>query len=142
MIIWTKFTQKEYFWSKTKNVNINWIMHIRISLRTTFHLKLKVLIYWTKFAQKQYSRSKIDKVNITNEFCIFELVYGPNSSLNWQFWFFGPDLPKKGYSGSKTEKVNITIEFCIFELLLLPSFSLNWQVWLFGQICPKRVLQV
>ena len=29
-------------------------------------------------------------MNITFEFCIFEL---PNFRLNWQFWFFGPNLP-------------------------------------------------
>ena len=41
------------------------------------------------------------KVNSTTEFCIFKLVLVPNFSLNWQFWFFGPNLPKKGISGWK-----------------------------------------
>ena len=35
------------------------------------------------------------KMNIPIEFCIFELVLVPNFSLNWQFTFFGPYLPKK-----------------------------------------------
>ena len=34
----------------------------------------------------------------TSDFCIFELVLVPNFSLNWQFWFFGPNFPKKGVS--------------------------------------------
>ena len=34
-------------------------------------------------------------MNISIELCIFELVYVPNYSLNWQFWFFGPNLPKR-----------------------------------------------
>ena len=40
------------------------------------------LIFWIKFAQKGYFWSKIEKVDITNEFCIFELGYLPNFSLN------------------------------------------------------------
>ena len=31
----------------------------------------------------------------------FELVFVPNFSLNCQFWFFGPNLPKMGISGLK-----------------------------------------
>ena len=75
------FYQKGCFWYKT---------YIGISLGTKFQLKLTVLIFWTKFAQK---------VNITIEFCIFEIVYVPNFSLNWQVGFFWPNLPKKCVSG-------------------------------------------
>ena len=38
-------------------------------------------------------------MNRTTEFCTFELV--PNFSLNRQFWFLGPNLPKKGNSDRK-----------------------------------------
>ena len=31
---------------------------------------------------KNYLRSKNEKVNITTEFCVFELVKGPNFRLN------------------------------------------------------------
>ena len=46
------------------------------------------MIFWTKFSQKVYLRSKTEKVNTTIEFCMFELVYEPNFSLHWQFWFY------------------------------------------------------
>ena len=74
-------------------------------------------------------------MNTTTEFCIFELIYVPNFSLNWQVWFFGPYLPKKSVSGLKQ---NSATEFCLFELVYVPNFSLNWQFWFFGQSLPKR----
>ena len=43
-------------------------------------------------------------MNTTIDFCIFELVYVPNFSLNRQFWFFGPNLPRKCVSGLKLKK--------------------------------------
>ena len=55
----------------------------------------------------------MEKVNITIEFCIFELVYVLNFSLNWQFLIFWAKFGRKGYFQSKTEKVSITIEFVI-----------------------------
>ena len=33
-------------------------------------------------------RSKAEKVNIAIEFDMFEVVYVPNISFNWQFWIF------------------------------------------------------
>ena len=39
-------------------------------------------------------RYKTEKVNAIIKFYIFELVWITNFSLNWQFWFFGPNLPK------------------------------------------------
>ena len=82
----------------------HWILHIRISLGTKFQLKLTISIFWTNFAQKGCFQSKTENVNTTIAFCVFELVYVPNFSLNWQFWFFGPSLPKKGISSSKWKK--------------------------------------
>ena len=52
---------------------------------------------------------KWKEVNITIEFCIFELVWVPNFSLNWKCWFFRPKFAQKVYFQSKGEKVNITI---------------------------------
>ena len=59
----------------------------------------------------------MEKMNITIEFCIFELVLVPNLSLDCQFSFFGPNLPKNVYFRLKTEEMNTTIESCIFELV-------------------------
>ena len=89
--------KKGHLRSKTqKNDNHYWILHIRISLSTNFQLKLTIAIFWTKFAKKgSYFQSKTDKIDTTIEFCIFELVFVSNLTLNKQFWIFGPNLPKK-----------------------------------------------
>ena len=70
---------------------------------------MAILNFWTKFAQKGSFQSKTEKVNNTNEFSIFELVQVPNFSLNWQFCFFGPSLPKKGTSSPKTDQVSSAV---------------------------------
>ena len=48
-------------------------------------------------------------MNITTEFCKFELVYALSFTLNWQFWFFGLNLPKKGISGRKHKKLTASL---------------------------------
>ena len=75
-----------------KSEKHHWVLHIWISLATKFQLKAIIITFWTKFAQKGYFRSETEKVNITTEFCMFELGLVSNSSLNWEFWFFGPNL--------------------------------------------------
>ena len=80
---WIKFAQKEYYRSKTKkSEHHHWILYIRVSLDTKFQLKLTILKFGTKFAQKRYFQLKAAKVHSTIEFCIFELVYLPNFTLN------------------------------------------------------------
>ena len=71
---------------------------------TKFQLRLKILFFWSKFVQKGYFWSKAEKVNPTMESSIFELVQRPNLAWNWQFWLFGPNLPKKGISSRKQKK--------------------------------------
>ena len=60
LIFWNKFAQKRCFRSKTKkSEHHHWILHIRVSLRTKFQLKLTILIFLlTKFDQKESFRSK------------------------------------------------------------------------------------
>ena len=99
---WTKFAQKWCFQSKIDKVHITFFtLHIWISLGTIFKIKLTILIFWTKFAQKGYFQSKTEKVNITTEFRMFGLGQVPNFSLNWQYWFLVPNLPKKCISDLK-----------------------------------------
>ena len=76
-----------------------------------FQLKLKILNFWTKFGQKGYFRSKTENLNITIEFWIFELVQLAGFSLNWQFRFFGPNLPKNGISCLKQKKWTPPLEY-------------------------------
>ena len=106
LIFLTKFTRKEYFQSKNGKCehHHHWIHRIGISLDTIFQLRLTVLTFWKKFVQKGYFWSKTEKENVTIQFCVFELVYVPNFSLNWQFWFYGQSMPKKRISDQKSKK--------------------------------------
>ena len=132
MIFWTKFAQKKVFLVKDRKIqHHHWILRIWIGLGTKFQIKLTILIFWIKFATKRYFRSQAEKVNITIEFCIFELVYVPNFSLNWQFWVFVPNLPKEGVSSRKRKKLP--------SFRLFAKFQLKLTIWIFlDQICPKR----
>ena len=79
-------------------------------------------------------------MNITIAFGIFELVLVPIFSSNWQFWFFGRNLPKE-YLQSKTDKMDTTIEFCIFELVLVSNFFLSSFKFL-DKIFPVKIFMV
>ena len=99
------FSQKRILSVKNKkNEHHHWILCTRTSLSTEFQPKLTILTFWIKFVWKWCFRSKTKKVNTTTELSIFELILEPNFSLNWQFWFFGSNLPKKGISGQKQIK--------------------------------------
>ena len=53
---------------------------------------------------KRYFRSKTEKANTAIDFCIFELVKVSNFTLNGQFWFYGPNLPKNWISSQNQKK--------------------------------------
>ena len=69
---------------------------------TTF--TLKILIFLDQIYPKRIFSVENREMNITTVLRIFKLVSVPNFSLNWQFCFFGPDLPKKGISGWRQTK--------------------------------------
>ena len=129
---------------KQINRHHRWILHIRISLCIEFNFEQTILNFWTKFAQERYLWSKTEKLNIIIEFRLFKLVLVPNFSLNWQFWFFWPDLPKKGFSGLKQKKWTPHIFYIILhiQISLVRNFSSNWQFWFFGPNLPKKVFPV
>ena len=54
LIVWIKYAQKKYTWSKTEKVNstIEFCIVELISLSTKFYFKQIILNFWTKFAQK------------------------------------------------------------------------------------------
>ena len=125
LIFWTKFAPKKVFSVQNgKNEHHRWILLIQISIGTKFQLKLTILIFLSKFIQKGYFWSKTE--NITTEFCIFELVWVPNFSLDQQFSFFGSNLPKKGASGLKL-KTHIFAcvhgRISLFQFLILNPLS-------------------
>ena len=109
---WTKLAQKGYFLSKNENnENHHWILHIRIGLGSIF--QFSNFDFWSKFLKIRYFQSKTEKINITTELLILELAWVPHFSLNWRFWFFGPNLFKKGISGQKRKNRKSNTEFCI-----------------------------
>ena len=90
LIFWTKFDQKIYFLSKTRETNIAiefnifklfwwasfilnrqfWLFGPKLPPKKFehhhwIHLKQSILIFWTKFAQKGYFQTKSEKINIT-----------------------------------------------------------------------------
>ena len=95
------------------------------------------MIFWTKFAQEGCYQSKTEKMNIVIKFYIFIF------SLSWQFWFFGPSLPKRGNSSQKRRsehhhwilhiKISLGTKFYL-KLTIL--------IFLFYQICAKREFPV
>ena len=112
----------------SQNRHHHWILHIRISLCIKFHFEQTTLRFWTRFAQERYLWSKTEKMNIIIEFCLFKLVLVPNFSLNWQFGFFWPDLPKKSFSGLKLKKWAPHIFYIILhiQISLARNFNSNW----------------
>ena len=95
-IFWTKFTQRNLVKIGKKWTSYEFYI-FQISRYQTSASRIK-------FAPKGYFQSKTEKVNSTTKFCIFKLVLLPNFSLNWQFWFSGPNLPKKGISSLHQKK--------------------------------------
>ena len=132
MTFFVQICPKWCFPCKTRKVR-----KLLINLRTKFQLKLTIVIFLARFAQKGCFPSKAKKVKITIEFYIFELVYVPNSSLNWQLWSFWPDLPKKGVSRLKMKKWRhqwiLHIRISLGTKLHLKLKTLCF----FVQICPK-----
>ena len=84
------------------------ILHIRICLGTKLKLKLTIFIFFTKFAQIGYFRSNTQKkVNTSIEFYIFELVWVPNFTFNWQFCFVDQICRQMVFSRLALEKYSI-----------------------------------
>ena len=106
VIFWTKAPKKcSYFQSKTDKIDtVIEFCIFEFSLCTKFYFEQTILNFWTKFAQERYLWSKTEKMNIIIKFCLFKLVLVPNFTLNWQFYFLWPDLPKKGFSGQNKKK--------------------------------------
>ena len=106
----------------------------RISLCIKCNFEQTILNFSPKFAQE---------ITVI-EFRIFKLlVLVPDFSLNWQIWFFWPDLPKKGFFGLRkkmwTHIFNIILHI---QISLVQNFSWNCQFWFFGPNLPKKVFPV
>ena len=82
-----------------KSEHQDWILHIQISCGAKFQLKLTILNFLNRFAPEGFFWSNTEKVMSTPY--IFYTILHIQISLvrnfcsNWQFWFFGINLPKK-----------------------------------------------
>ena len=96
----TKFSQKRVFPVENgKRKHHHLVLHIPISIGTNISsLNWQFCFFESNLLKKCISWVKSKKVNISTEFCILELVYVPNFSLNCQFWILGATLPKKSIS--------------------------------------------
>ena len=69
-------------------------------------------------------------MNFAIGFCIFELFWVANLSLNWQFWLFGRNLTKKGISGLKenewTWSLNSAYSNCPGYQILVEADNLHF----------------
>ena len=76
-----------------------------------------------------YFQSKTDKIDTTIEFCIFELVFVSNFTLNKQFWIFGPNLPKKDMV--KNRKIEHHHWIPLIQISLGTKFQLKLTILIF-----------
>ena len=133
-----------------KNEHHHWIVHIRISLGTTFQLKLTIESFWTKFTQKGCFPSKTVKTTIEtskdhNWILDILIIVATKLELKLTILIFFVQLCLKWCFSSKTEKVDTGIEFCVFEFVLelvLCHWILRIRINFFWPNCPKRVLAV
>ena len=132
-MFWTKLAKKSFFPSKIQNENTtielcdcdfldqicaknvfpvsnrnneddHWILFIRIGLGTNLQLKLTILTFFIQIWPKWCFPSKTGEMNTAIQFCIMELVYGPNFRWNWH-------PPKKTVSGLKQKKWKPALNF-------------------------------
>ena len=82
---------------------------------------------------------KTKNVNTTTEFYVFELVQVTNFGLNWQFWFFRPNLPERGFQ-SETKKSKHHHLMMHIWINLRTKFQLNLQLWCFEPNLPMVFL--
>ena len=104
-----KFSKKGYFRSKTGDINItidssylNQFLY-KFSAQTD-HFDFLDQVSPKRVVQKGCFQSKTDKMDTTIEFCVFELVFVSNFTLNKQLWIFGQNLPRKSFSRLKQKK--------------------------------------
>ena len=69
-------------------------LHIRISLSTNFQLKLTIFFGPNLLKKSSYFQPKTDKIYTIIEFCIFELVFVSNFTLN-NFEFLDRICPRR-----------------------------------------------
>ena len=88
----------QYFRSKKRKIeNHHQILRIRIGLGSNFQLQQAISTFLEETCpKKEFFPSKIKKNEYQHWILHTRIGQVPNFSLNWQFWHFGPNLPKNG----------------------------------------------
>ena len=92
---------------RTKSGHHHWILHIWINLGTKVQLKLTILI--VKFTQKEYFPSTTEKMNAIIIFYILKINLGTKFQLNLTILIFWIKFTQNEYFWSKMEKLNSSI---------------------------------
>ena len=117
LTFWTKFAQKECFWSKKKKVNTaTEFCIIELVKVSSFTLNSKYWQFGPNLHKKGVSIRK-QKTEQHHWIQHIRISLGIKFHLKLTILIFWTKLSQTGYFRPKIKKVNITIEFCIFELV-------------------------
>ena len=94
LVFWIKFDLKDC--SGLKQKKLSQPLNSAYSKKSRYQISVQTnnFGFMDQIFLKRVFTTK--NVNTTTKFYIFELVQVTNFSLNWQFWFFGPNLPERG----------------------------------------------
>ena len=88
-----------------KSEHHDWILHVRIILRTKFQLKQTILIFRTKFAQKGYFHSKTKKWTASSNSaysnyarCHISRCYGTSQPIKTELTIHGTTRPSRKFA--------------------------------------------
>ena len=111
-----------------KSDHLHWILNVRISLGTKFHLKLKILIFWTKFAQNGYFWLKTENYEHPHLVLYIRINLGTKFQLKLTTLIFWTKFAQKRIFPLESRKNKLH-----YWILQVPNFSLKWQLclWFF-----------
>ena len=95
MIVWSRFSQKGYFWCKAKKVRITieFCIYKSVLIRNVTS-KEQFWYLGANLSKKGYFQSKTEKMNIAIEFCLFNWSKYKISAWNNNFDFLEQLCPK------------------------------------------------
>ena len=141
-----KICTKRYFRLKTEKVNIIIEFHLfkLVSWYQISVLTINYVYFWPDFSKNGLFWSKTPQVNTT--YFLHNSAYSNLSSgkfsSNWQFWFFGPNLPKKVFP-IKNRKSEHRHGILHIWIILGTKFQLKLTILSFWtKFTPKKVFSV
>ena len=105
-----------------------WTPPLNTPYSTNIRLKLAIflfIIFFEQICPKMVFTVENGKSVHPIELYIFELVSVWNFTLNWQFWFCGPNLPKNGLPGLKQLPLKHHHQIELIQVSLGAKFQLK-----------------